>query len=473
MLFNSFEFIAFLFAVLGLYYLLPPRLQNILLLAASYLFYAYWDYRFLPLILAATLLDFYCGKFIAAAGDPKRRKLWLALSLAGDLGILAFFKYFNFFMENASRVLNVLGLQANPHTLYIILPLGISFYTFRNLTYTIDIYRGRMQPTDKFLDFALFVAFFPQLIAGPIERASRFLPQISKPRHVTAEQIKTGVALIALGFFRKVAIADPLSVYIDPVFGRPDLFSTPELLRAALFYSLQIYCDFAGYSDIARGIGRLLGIELVTNFRQPYLSPNISEFWRRWHISLSTWLRDYLYIPLGGNRKGRLRTYANLMITMLLGGLWHGASWNFVIWGGILGFGLSAHKALIGDKRSIKPITPGTASAIMLNLAGVLGTFALISFTWIFFRSAGTQAAFVYVSRLLSMTDLRQLPAILPSILCPWLVAMTLDWFQDRSQDHTFFVKWSPLARGAVYAIIVVAILVGSGSRAPFIYSQF
>lgn len=471
---NSIAFFLFLAVVLLLYYLLPRRAQNPLLLAASYLFYGLWDYRFLALLAAATLLAFFCGQAIARTLQAGRRKAWLALSLAGNLGALAFFKYAGFFVENAARVLGVLGLHVNLPTLNLLLPVGISFYLFQTISYTVDVYRGALAPTRNLVDFALYVAYFPKLLAGPIERAGTFLPQIAAPRPANTIQWRSALALVLVGLFKKVAIADPLSVFIDPVFMRPSLFSSPELLRAALFFTLQIYADFSGYTDIARGASRLLGIELAENFRQPYLSPNITLFWRRWHISLSSWLRDYLYIPLGGNRQGKVRTYIHLMLTMLLGGLWHGASWNFVIWGGLHGGYLAAHRLLGGRRKEPEPRPAGRGAwRVVLDGPSIAATFALVTLAWVFFRAWGAKAAFDFLQQLASLRELGQLPMLLPSILIPWAPIVALDVLQQRHRDELFFLRWQPLPRAVLYAVLVLAIILGAGIRAPFIYTQF
>ncbi len=336
MLFNSFEFFLFLPCVLLLYYVLSQGYQNAFLLAASYFFYGFWDYRFLSLLVISTVVDFICGQKIHRAVQSQARRFWLTLSVCTNLGLLGFFKYFNFFCESFTVFLDRFGLSVSSPVLYVVLPVGISFYTFQTMSYTIDIYRRQAEPTRDFLSFALYVAYFPQLVAGPIERSTRLLPQILTCRRVDNEMISDGARLILTGYIQKVFIADSVAPYVDKAFQAPNGLAWSALLMSLYLFSIQIYCDFAGYSNIARGVSKLLGIDLMVNFRQPYLSTNITAFWRHWHISLSAWLKDYLYIPLGGNRHGRLNTYRNLMLTMLLGGLWHGASWTFVVWGGCM-----------------------------------------------------------------------------------------------------------------------------------------
>ncbi|MFH1478570.1 MAG: MBOAT family O-acyltransferase [Candidatus Omnitrophota bacterium] len=333
MLFNSLQFAAFFVIVYSLYLRFNHKWQNRLLLIASYVFYGSWDWRFLSLIFISTVLDYFCGIKIYESNNRIQRKRFLIFSIIGNLTILGFFKYFNFFTSNLQNLLGFFGFSIGANFINIILPVGISFYTFQTMSYTIDIYRKEMVPTKKFLDFALFVAFFPQLVAGPIERAKHLLPQVLSPRQLTLDKFGEGCYLIFWGLFQKVFIADNLAKIVDPVFAGGAPYNGSEVLIALYAFSFQIFCDFAGYSNIARGLGKCMGFDLMINFNLPYFSVNPSEFWKRWHISLSSWLRDYIYIPLGGNKKGIIRTYANLLTTMLLGGLWHGASWTFVVWG--------------------------------------------------------------------------------------------------------------------------------------------
>jgi len=338
MLFNSFIFLIFLALIIPAYYFLSVRWRKPVILIASYFFYGYWDYRFCALLLISTVIDYFTGKYIYATENPKTRNNLLYISLFSNLGILGLFKYFNFFVSSFDAAFSIFGLQLDYLHLNIILPVGISFYTFQTLTYTIDIYRKEIKPTSSFLDFAIYVSFFPQLVAGPIERAKNLLPQIANMPTPTVNQFKQGFVLITVGMFKKVLIGDTTGRIVDQIFAQPQYYASSEMLMGLILFSIQIYADFSGYSSIARGTAKWLGIELMENFNQPYLSANITEFWRRWHISLSSWLKDYLYISLGGNRKGKGRTYINLMLTMLLGGLWHGASYTFVVWGGCMGF---------------------------------------------------------------------------------------------------------------------------------------
>lgn len=334
MFFNSFIFFIFLAVVLPIFYKLPRRGKVVHLLIASYVFYGYWDWRFCFLLAASTVIDFFVGQQLHKSSIERRRKTLLMVSIVANLSFLAVFKYFNFFVDSIRAGLAPMGMDLDFLHMNIILPVGISFYTFQTMSYTIDIYRRKLEPTRSFLDFALFVSFFPQLVAGPIERARNLLPQIARLGNPSRTQFTEGLVLFVIGMFKKVMIGDTAGRIVDQIFTQPELYTSPELLCGLVLFSIQIYADFSGYSNIARGVAKLLGIDLMINFEQPYLSANITEFWRRWHMSLSSWLRDYLYITLGGSRGSTLRTYRNLMLTMLLGGLWHGASWNFVVWGG-------------------------------------------------------------------------------------------------------------------------------------------
>lgn len=496
MLFNSPEFFLFLTVVVLLYATLQRRkqhrLQNWMLLAASYVFYAAWDYRFLSLILVSTLVDFWTGRAIhhctetslstASTHGPGawfarikfariRRHLLLLLSISVNLGILGFFKYFNFFIDSAGRMLTTAGFEANLPVLYVLLPVGISFYTFQTMGYTIDIFRGKLEPVNDFWDFALYVCYFPQLVAGPIERPQNLLPAIQSPRIVTAEMVRSGCTLILIGLFRKVVIADTIGSQVDVVFASPWAHSSPELMKGVYLFALQIYCDFAGYTDIARGVSRLLGIELMENFRQPYFSANIAEFWRRWHISLSSWLRDYLYIPLGGNRNGTLFTVRNLMLTMLLGGLWHGAAWTFVIWGGLHGLYLIGHRLLVGNV-SISLNDAPTWFNVNRVLGGIL-TFHFVLLTWVFFRAPGLGAALTYLQQLFAFSDMETLGSVMPAILIPWLLVLAVDVPQFLTRNQTVLLRWPAFPRTVAVASMLLLVVLGFGTRAPFIYFQF
>ncbi len=384
MLFNTFDFACFFVAVYLAYFCLEHRGQNLLLLAASYYFYGRWNAELLGLIAFSTVTDYLCGLALHRSESERTRRRLLLLSVTVNLGLLAVFKYLGFFVESMEALLTSAGIDAGPWRLDLVLPVGISFYTFQTMSYTIDIYRRKLEPTRNFLDFALYVAFFPQLVAGPIERAVRLLPQIAQRRTITWDGVRAGAWLILIGYFKKTVIADNLAVLVDPAFSDPSQANGFDMLTAIYAFALQIYCDFSGYSAIARGLSKLMGIDLCLNFRRPYFSTNPSEFWRRWHISLSTWLRDYLYIPLGGNRGGPTRTYVNLGLTMLLGGLWHGAAWNFVAWGAYQGALLAIHRAL-ADRLERLGAASGVAAALW-RVARLVGFFQLTCLGWVLFR---------------------------------------------------------------------------------------
>jgi len=479
MLFNSWTFPAFFALVWLAYRQLQHRAQNVLLVVASYVFYGWWDWRFLSLLAISTVVDFTCGRWVYEASDPKIRLRYLRVSLLTNLGILGFFKYFNFFVGSVASGLAALGLEANTPVLQVVLPVGISFYTFQTMAYTIDIYRGREQPTQSMLDFALYVAYFPQLVAGPIERSTHLLPQIIAPRFVTATQLTSGLELILMGFAKKVLIADSVAPYVNEVFADPTGMGKAELALGVYLFALQIYGDFAGYTDIARGISRLFGIELGLNFRQPYVSSNITEFWRRWHISLSSWLRDYLYIPLGGNRHGELMTYRNNFLTMVLGGLWHGASWNFVVWGALHGGYLAVHKLSLGKQRvGLTPFPDGVASWGRLLVKGAV-TFHLVCLAWIFFRADTLADSWAFLVGLASgpfattgLGDVAKMALVLGFFGGLTLLMDLGCWKRDAEvpvpQDWPWWV------RGSLYGTLVgLLLLLGESDAQPFIYFQF
>ena len=468
MLFNSATFLVFFGVVLLVQRRLPHRPQNLFLLAASLFFYGYWNVELLWLIVFSATVDYLCGRGIEDASGDRRRRALLWTSLVCNLGLLGYFKYAGFFAESFAELLRAFGMQASTPTLEILLPVGISFYTFQSMSYTIDVYRDRQAACRSYPDFLLYVSFFPQLVAGPIERAKRLLPQITHPR----EPLKTGdlveaSKLIVVGFFQKVAIADTLAPLVDRAFADPGRQDSLSLLLCLYAFAIQIYCDFSGYSKIARGVARLLGIRLVRNFEEPYLARNITEFWRRWHVSLSAWLRDYLYIPLGGNRKGRGRTYVNLMLTMLLGGLWHGASWNFVLWGGLHGLYLAVHKAL--GRRDSEQRTGRAA-----QVAGALGTFHLVCFAWVFFRAETFADARAYLAGLCELTA-RFTPTSL-EILGYGLVALLLDLaLRLRGRGHLLHLvsrNWA-VETAFLSLLVLITLVVGENDVVPFIYFQF
>ena len=470
MVFNSLVFLVFFVVVYGLYRALPHRGQNVLILLSSYFFYGWWDWRFLSLILLSTTVDYWAAKIIAAAaGNRRRRNLALAISLTTDLGVLGFFKYFNFFANNLMALLADFGFFPSVQLLHIVLPVGISFYTFQTMSYTLDIYRGQMQPARSFLSFAAFVSFFPQLVAGPIERASHLLPQIERVRTVTWAGIESGTWLIIWGLFKKCVIADNLAVVVEQAFGAQN---TPGAFAMVALYAFafQIYCDFSGYSDMARGLARWMGVELMVNFNNPYFALNPKDFWARWHISLSSWLRDYLYIPLGGNRKGRGRTYINLALTMLLGGLWHGAAWTFVIWGALHGFLLVIYHAW-AEKYSPRG-TPDSGRWLWVRR---IWMFHLVCLSWLFFRANSLEQAWTMLRNIFTgfswdITAANGLMTVI--ILCAplWFVQV----LQIKTGSLSAPLALSPLPRAALYAVMLVMFLaLGNTGGGAFIYFQF
>jgi alginate O-acetyltransferase complex protein AlgI len=468
-LFNSLSFLAFLPLVLLLVAVLPSRWRNPALLAASYYFYGCWDWRFLGLLFGTTVIDYWVGKTIFATRDPAARKRILLISIGANLGVLGFFKYCNFFVGSFQALLQSVGLAVSAPTLSIILPVGISFYTFQSMSYTIDVYRGVTEPAQRFMDFALYVAYFPQLVAGPISRKADLLPQLLHPAKATLDRINVGLMLVFLGLVKKVLIADMLAPEVDRIFSAAHSMSSGMLLRGAYYFTFQIYCDFSGYSDMARGISEIFGIHLCINFNQPYLSQSITEFWRRWHISLSSWLRDYLYIPLGGNRHGEVATYRNLLTTMLIGGLWHGANWTFVAWGGLHGTFLAVERMLgIGKGQPVVPANPLWRWVRRVGLTVL--TFHLAVLGWIFFRAPNFTIAFQYIAGIARFTHLGAV-GIIPFLV--GLVILAIDIPQNASSDHAVFLRVPWWMQSPVYAALVLGILLYGGREIPFIYFQF
>ncbi len=479
MLFNSWTFLWFFVVVWGLYLVLDHKFQNRLLLASSYFFYGSWNWRFTSLLAASTALDYICGLMIPRAKSTRTRRAWLALSIAGNLGILGFFKYYNFFAESVGGLLATLGFKVQPWTLDIVLPVGISFYTFQTMSYTLDIYRGQMSPTRNFWDFALYVSFFPQLVAGPIERARTLLPQIQKPRRLDPDQIKEGLFLIGWGLFQKVMIADRLGSIVQSIFGNPSQAGTLEALTAFYSFYFQIYCDFSGYSDVARGLAKMMGFELMVNFRMPFFAERISDFWSRWHISLTTWIHDYLFVSLGGIRKGSIRGAFNIIIAMAAVGLWHGAKWTFVLWGIYFG-GLQAITILwrtLGRRKSERAKQPSRGIARALR---VFATFNLVALGASLFRAENLSHTAAMVAALLRGVPWK-LDTISLFISMTWLAApvLIMHWIQARANDPMAFVKLPGLWRFVGYTtaiLIVVATFfltadVKGGEE--FIYFQF
>jgi len=453
--------------VLIVYYRLTHRWQNVFLLIASYVFYSAWDYRFLSLILISTGVDYLVGLRAHAAREAGRSKVarrFLLLSVCTNLGILGFFKYYGFFVDSAQSLAGDLGLDFVAPSLTIVLPVGISFYTFQTMSYAIDVYRGKLAPTRNLVDFAVYVAFFPQLVAGPIERATHLIPQIQSPRAISLDDIREGLLLIGTGLIRKVVIADVAGTIADTYFSAPGKASSTQLLMAAYLYSMQIYGDFSGYSNIARGTARLMGFDLIRNFHHPYFAVSVADFWRRWHISLSTWLRDYLYIPLGGNRGSARRTQINLMLTMLLGGLWHGASWNFVIWGGLHGIYLVVHRFVRSHRR---------AQATKIGaIFGAFLTFHVVTLTWIPFRLTAFSDVAAYFEGL-GRFDFSYDPILWSAVFFA-VVLLLIDGPQAITNDEYVLARRWPGALAPAFGIVLIVVLLTSGGvQTPFIYFQF
>jgi D-alanyl-lipoteichoic acid acyltransferase DltB (MBOAT superfamily) len=487
-LFNSWTFALFLPIVLVLYYALARRWQNLLLLTAGYIFYGAWDWRFCFLLAFSTVLDYTLGRAMGAplADNPRRRKLLIILSIVANLGFLGFFKYFNFFVDSFAQLSHTMGFNPNMPLLRIVLPVGISFYTFQSLAYTIDVYRGVFPPERNFLDYATYVSYFPQLVAGPIERAPHLLTQLKQDRKVDEDCIYQGGLLMLIGFFKKLAIADAVRPHVELAFTHAATGSWVLLLAGVWLFTIQIYCDFSGYTDIARGVSKLMGIDLMENFNQPYLSTSITEFWRRWHISLSTWLRDYLYIPLGGNRKGELMTYRNLMITMLLGGLWHGASWTFVIWGGLHGTYLAVHKLILKRREPLPSVREPSGSAAgpcdhpapwrsPTAFLSMLFTLHLVMLTWIFFRAPSLRAALDYLKGIVTLRgDASGLADSAKLVAFFIALVLLVDIPMYRRKTHLAMLEWNWITRGAVAAVMILLIvLFAPNNETPFIYFQF
>ena len=475
MIFNSLPFFVFIAIFFPLYFLLRGKARLLLCLAASYFFYGWWDWRFLSLIVFSTFLDYYIGLRLQNTEDPPARKNLLWISMFVNLGFLAFFKYFNFFTDSFVEMANGFGWNPDWNTLNIILPVGISFYTFQSMSYTIDVYRKQIPVETNFLRFATFIAFFPQLVAGPIVRASDFLPQFQKDRDFEWNRLTTGLGQIIWGFFKKVAIADSLAPFVDQCFASPDSFTSIHLLIGVVFYSFQIYCDFSGYSDIAIGLARIMGFDFPDNFKKPYFSQNFSEFWTRWHITLSSWLRDYLYISLGGNRHGDFKTQRNLMITMLLGGLWHGASWVFVFWGFLHGSYLIFQRVLGKPFGRILDIlrTPKFLR-IAINIFIV---YTLTSLAWIFFRSPDFETAMRVIRGIATFENfafasvINKFIVIKGFLLIFLLLAVEIT---DEKINYSGVIKVNPVFRVASFAVLLWLIAVfGAFDANSFIYFQF
>ncbi|MES2480151.1 MAG: MBOAT family O-acyltransferase [Bacteroidota bacterium] len=478
MLFNSLNFAIFLPLVFILYWFFVGKnlkLQNLLLLVASYFFYACWDWRFLFLLVFSTLLDFYTGLKMFDSSNIKMKKFWFWLSVIVNLGFLGVFKYYNFFAESFAQSISYFGFHVNPRTLNVILPVGISFYTFHGLSYVIDIYKGRIKAERNFIDYSVFVSFFPLLVAGPIERATHLLPQIQKSRTFDYTQAINGLRQILWGLFKKVVIADQCAQYANMIFDNPSSYSGSTLVLGAIFFTFQIYGDFSGYSDIALGTARLFGIELLRNFAYPYFSRDIAEFWRRWHISLSTWFRDYLYIPLGGSKVGLWQKVRNTFIIFLVSGFWHGANWTFIAWGFLNALFIMPSILFQTNRNNLEIVAKGRLLPDVREILSIVFTFSLTVFAWIFFRSDNISAAFHYIAGIFS-SSLFSIPTVRPSILfCILAVFMLVEWLGREQQFalEQFALKWNRAIRWSMYYTIILAIFYFAISDQQFIYFQF
>lgn len=486
MLFNSFQFLIFFPIVLTLYFLLPFRYRTVLLLASSYFFYMCWKAQYIVLILISTIIDYFAALCMGTIQEKRRRKAFLLLSLLCNLGLLFIFKYYNFFDQSLQGLLSFFHIPYTSRVLDVVLPVGISFYTFQTLSYTIDVYRGKQKPMKNFITFALYVAYFPQLVAGPIERSSRLLPQLCKKHMLDIDRIINGMRIVLWGFFKKIVIADRLSPFVDVIYSNPEGFTGVHFVVATVFFSFQIYCDFSGYSDIAIGISKIMGIDLMINFKTPYFSKSISEFWKRWHISLSTWFRDYLYIPLGGNKVRIPRWYLNLFIVFVISGFWHGANWTFLIWGGIHGFYLVFSILSAPYRESLASFLGLIKRPLLHKSLKVLITYILVCISWIFFRADSMSDALYILTHLfdgwgllLSMDQLAtsllvgmQKNALILA-MASILFLLCFDYFLKEERVDTFIGRFPLLGRWALYLVLSFGILNFGSYAAPFIYFQF
>ncbi|GEP92735.1 D-alanyl-lipoteichoic acid acyltransferase DltB, MBOAT superfamily [Chitinophaga terrae (ex Kim and Jung 2007)] len=477
MLFNSLNFAIFLPVVFVLYWFVTNKslkLQNLLLLLASYFFYACWDYRFLFLLIFSTFLDYFTGIRMFDA-KPGMKRFWFWLSVVVNLGFLGVFKYFNFFSTSFAEALNLVGFKTNPVLLNVVLPVGISFYTFHGLSYVIDIYNNKIQPERNFVTYSVFVSFFPLLVAGPIERATHLLPQIKKERVFNYAQAVDGLKQIIWGLFKKVVIADNCAYYANMIFNDAGAHTGSTLVLGAVFFTFQIYCDFSGYSDIALGTARLFGIELLRNFAFPYFSRDIAEFWRRWHISLSSWFRDYLYIPLGGSKGGTWMKIRNTFIIFLVSGFWHGANWTFIVWGGLNALFMMPLIVSDSNRKNLEIVAQGKLFPTFRELISMLLTFSLTTLCWIVFRAEDMGHAWTFISGIFT-PSLFTVPTILPvKILVLTAIFMVIEWV-GREQQYAIAnvgITMPRAVRWGFYYAVILAIFYFVGTDQQFIYFQF
>jgi D-alanyl-lipoteichoic acid acyltransferase DltB (MBOAT superfamily) len=487
MLFNSINFLIFLPIVFFLYWFIAKKslkAQNILLLVASYFFYACWDWRFLFLLIFSTLLDYFTGLKMSQAENQKVKKFWFWLSIIVNLGFLGTFKYYNFFAASFATAISNIGFHVNPWTINVILPVGISFYTFHGLSYVIDIYNDRIKAEKNFIDYSVFVSFFPLLVAGPIERATHLLPQIQQKREFNYSKAVNGLRQILWGFFKKIVIADQCAEYANMIFNNQAGHSGLSLLMGALFFTFQIYCDFSGYSDIALGTAKLFGIDLLRNFAFPYFSRDIAEFWRRWHISLSSWFRDYLYIPLSGSKGGSWKKIRNTFIIFIVSGFWHGANWTFIAWGTLNAIYFLPLLLTNNNRNNLDIVAKGRKLPTFKESISMLSTYALTVLAWVFFRSDNFTKALLYIKSLFTGLFIKKsyLDSIIFfnkrigfTIVVFLLLFMLIEWIGREQQFaiEKIGLTWKRPLRLLFYYAIILAIIWFSGKEQQFIYFQF
>lgn len=482
MLFNSLDFAIFLPIVFILYWFVTNnnlKLQNLLVVIASYTFYAWWDWRFLSLIIFSTVVDYSIGIFLSKESQERKRKILLWVSIIVNLGFLAFFKYSNFFLENFVDAFSFFGMSLNTNSLNIILPVGISFYTFQTLSYTIDVYKRKLEHTKDFIAFSAFVGFFPQLVAGPIERANNLLPQFYKKRSFDYARAVDGMRQILWGLFKKIVIADNCAQFANEIFNNSAEYGGSTLLLGAVFFAFQIYGDFSGYSDIAIGTSRLFGFNLMQNFAFPYFSRDIAEFWRRWHISLSTWFRDYLYIPLGGSKGGTGMKIRNIFVIFIVSGFWHGANWTFITWGALNAIYFLPMLLSNRNRKNLNSVAEGKHLLSLKDFASITFTFGLTVLAWVFFRADNIGHATDYISEIFSLslfetpTSLLKLDAVITGILVAMFVL--IEWLGREGQYgiEKFGLQWGMPFRYILYYALILAILWFGGKEQQFIYFQF
>lgn len=483
MFFNSIDFAIFLPIVFLLYWFITSKnlkLQNFLIVAASYFFYGWWDWRFLSLIIFSTVVDYTVGRKLKTEKNPKKRKVLLWTSIIVNLGFLGFFKYYNFFLDNFISAFSLLGTEIKSNSLNIILPVGISFYTFQTLSYTIDVYKRKLEPTNDFIAFSAFVSFFPQLVAGPIERATNLLPQFYKKRKFDYPKAVDGMRQILWGLFKKTVIADNCAEFANQIFNNSADYSGPTLVLGALFFTFQIYGDFSGYSDIAIGTSRLFGFNLMQNFAFPYFSRDIAEFWRRWHISLSTWFRDYLYIPLGGSRGSMWMKVRNTFIIFIVSGFWHGANWTFIVWGTLNAIYFLPILLTKNNRNHLDIVAKDKVFPTFKEVVLILITFSLTVFAWIFFRAENLTHAFSYISGILQFSEginptmlFFTEPIKLILLFCSVCMLLFFEW-TFRTKQHGLQLSETPrVVSWILYLGIFTSVILFAGSKADFIYFQF